>query len=392
VLAETGQMPASDMTYDAVFVGGGLASCLSALRLHVARPEARIAIYEAGPEICGNHTWSFHGPDVSAAAHRWLAPMVAHRWDSQQVIFPKYRRTLDTPYMCLTSESLRTAVHAAEGIDIHQGQPVAALAEDGLTTASGESVRAACVFDGRGFAPSEASQIGFQKFLGLEVELATPHGLEAPVIMDATVTQRDGYCFIYLLPFSPTRLLIEETYYSDGHDLSVEVLEGNMRRYAEGRGWEIRTVVRREQGILPIALTLDAKALWCDLPKAGVPIGLRAHLFHPVTGYSLPTAVETAERVATHEGPLTTAALREVLHEQVISTGRRNVFLRMLNRMLFRAAEPEERYLVLQRFYGLREGLIERFYAGRPTLADKARILAGKPPVPIGKAMGCIRE
>ena len=151
-------------------------------------------------------------------------------------------------------------------------------------------------------------------------------------------------------------------------------------------------MVRREQGVLPIALTLDAASLWRDLPDTAVPIGLRAHLFHPVTGYSLPTAVETAERVAAHAGPLTTDALRAVLHAQVISTAKRNVFLRMLNRMLFRAAEPEKRYLVLQRFYGLREGLIERFYAGRPSLADKARILAGKPPVPIGKAMGCIRE
>lgn len=384
--------PASSMTYDAVFVGGGLASCLAALRLQAARPAARIAICEAGPEICGNHTWSFHAPDVSGAAHGWLAPLVAHRWERQQVIFPRYSRSLDTPYMCLTSESLRAAVRANPGIELFEGRPVATIAADGLTFEDGHSLSAACVFDGRGFAPSPASVIGFQKFLGLEVEFAAPHGLEAPVIMDATVPQRDGYCFIYLLPFSPTRMLIEETYYSDGHDLSPETLEENIRGYAAARGWEITEVVRREQGVLPIALTLDAEALWRDLPDTAVPIGLRAHLFHPVTGYSLPTVVETAERIAAHTGPLTTAALRAVLRDQVISTAKRNVFLRMLNRMLFRAAEPERRYLVLQRFYGLREGLIERFYAGRPTLADKARILAGKPPVPIGKAMGCIRE
>lgn len=385
-------MPVSDKNFDAVFVGGGLASCLSALRLRAARPDARIAIFEAGPEICGNHTWSFHGPDVSAEAHGWLAPMVAHRWERQHVIFPRYSRMLETPYMCLTSETLRAQVRAAEGIEVFERRPVAAIAAEGLTLEDGGSVAAACVFDGRGFAPSPASEIGFQKFLGLEVECAEPHGLEAPVIMDATVPQRDGYCFIYLLPFSPTRVLIEETYYSDGHDLSPQVLEENIRGYAAARGWQIETVVRREQGVLPIALTLDAEALWRDLPGTAVPIGLRAHLFHPVTGYSLPTAVDTAGRIAAHTGPLTTGALRAVLQAQVISTAGRNVFLRMLNRMLFRAAEPEKRYLVLQRFYGLREGLIERFYAGRPTLADKARILAGKPPVPIGKAMGCIRE
>lgn len=380
------------MEYDAVFVGGGLASCLTALRLRAARPDARIAIVEAGPAICGNHTWSFHGPDVSAEAHGWLAPMVAHRWARQEVIFPRFRRKLETPYMCVTSDSLRAAVYADDGIHVFEGRQVDQIAPDSLRLADGAQISAACVFDGRGFMPSPASQIGFQKFLGLEVELAAPHGLEAPVIMDATVPQQDGYVFIYLLPFSATRVLIEETYYSDGHDLSPEVLEANIRRYAASRGWEIGRVVRSEKGVLPIALTLDAESLWADLPRHAVPIGLRAHLFHPVTGYSLPTAVETAERVAAYRGPLTTEGLRAILRAQVISTAKRNVFLRMLNRMLFRAAEPDQRYLVLQRFYGLREGLIERFYAGRPTLADKARILAGKPPVPIGKAMGCIRE
>ena len=62
-------------------------------------------------------------------------------------------------------------------------------------------------------------------------------------------------------------------------------------------------------------------------------------------------------------------------------------FLRLLNRMLFRAAKPEERYSVLQRFYGLNQGLIERFYAGTLTWRDKARIVIGKPPVPVYKAL-----
>ena len=55
--------------------------------------------------------------------------------------------------------------------------------------------------------------------------------------------------------------------------------------------------------------------------------------------------------------------------------------------MFFRGATPEVRYSVLQRFYGLNQGLIERFYAGELTWRDKARILIGKPPVPIHKAL-----
>jgi lycopene beta-cyclase len=59
--------------------------------------------------------------------------------------------------------------------------------------------------------------------------------------------------------------------------------------------------------------------------------------------------------------------------------------------MLFRAAEPHERYKVLERFYGLRSGLIGRFYAGKSTSFDKLRVLSGKPPVPMSKAVSVLR-
>jgi lycopene beta-cyclase len=55
--------------------------------------------------------------------------------------------------------------------------------------------------------------------------------------------------------------------------------------------------------------------------------------------------------------------------------------------MLFRAGSPSQRFRVLERFYGLPEPSIRRFYAGRLAASDKMRLLAGKPPVPILGAM-----
>ena len=55
--------------------------------------------------------------------------------------------------------------------------------------------------------------------------------------------------------------------------------------------------------------------------------------------------------------------------------------------MLFLAGRPKDRWQVMQRFYGLPAGLIERFYAGSNPWHDRARILIGKPPVPVGEAM-----
>ena len=63
----------------------------------------------------------------------------------------------------------------------------------------------------------------------------------------------------------------------------------------------------------------------------------------------------------------------------------------MLTAMLFKAAEPEERYRILERFYRLDAGLVARFYAGQSSWLDRARVLSGKSPVPISRAIGAIR-
>jgi lycopene beta-cyclase len=71
---------------------------------------------------------------------------------------------------------------------------------------------------------------------------------------------------------------------------------------------------------------------------------------------------------------------------------RRGRFDRLLARMLLRAADPPQRYRVLERFYRLPEPLIERFYAGRSTFGDRLRILAGKPPVALTRAVAAMME
>jgi lycopene beta-cyclase len=144
--------------------------------------------------------------------------------------------------------------------------------------------------------------------------------------------------------------------------------------------------------VLPIALAHDAQRHWQAHERGAAPIGLRAGLFHPTTGYSLPDSVHVANLIATECRPLTTDTVRSAVRAHAIQRNREQAFCRMLNRLLFGAAEPDRRYLVLQRFYKLSQGLIERFYAGRLTTLDKLRILTGKPPVPIRRALRFVEE
>ena len=150
-------------------------------------------------------------------------------------------------------------------------------------------------------------------------------------------------------------------------------------------------MLREEVGVLPIALAGDIDAYWSENRPGAADAGMRAALFNPTTGYSLPDAARQAEAIAALP-QLTTAAAREAIIAMSKRCWRERAFYRLLNRMLFRAAAPTERYKVLERFYRLPVPLIERFYAGQATLADKLRILSGKPPVPIGRALGCLSE
>jgi lycopene beta-cyclase len=141
---------------------------------------------------------------------------------------------------------------------------------------------------------------------------------------------------------------------------------------------------------LPVALDGDIEAHWIEAHGQAMA-GLRAALFHPTTGYSLSDAIGLANAIC--ELPVIDAAsLERLVRERSIRLWRERAFFRLVNRMLFRAGRPGQRYKVLERFYGLSEPLIKRFYAARLTRLDKLRILTGKPPVPFGAALKCIEE
>jgi lycopene beta-cyclase len=210
------------------------------------------------------------------------------------------------------------------------------------------------------------------------------------MLMDATVKQIDGYRFVYCLPFAATRMFVEDTYYSESPGIDRAALAGRIDAYVARRGWQAERVAREEVGVLPVAMGGDFDEYWRSGGNKVAKAGMRAGLFHPTTGYSLPDAVRTAALVA-KATDLSGAGLHDLTHRFARSTWKKRRFYRMLDRMLFRAAEPAERYRILERFYRLDPQLIGRFYAGRSTMTDKARILSGKPPVPIGRAISAIR-
>jgi lycopene beta-cyclase len=372
---------------DIVIAGGGLAGCLTALALAERRPDLSVLLLEAGASFGGNHVWSFFDSDVPPQA-RWLAALLpTRRWETHEVRFPRRSRTIDLGYNSLRSTDLDALLRGRlrpEGYRL--GARIAEVAADHVRLESGETIRAAAILDARGAEPVAGVALAWQKFVGRTFRCASPHGRIRPIIMDALVDQADGYRFVYTLPFSETEILIEDTYYSTSPALDVPKLRTRIGAYLHASGWHAAELEGEETGVLPVVLSGKASAFW---PKAAPPVarlGLRGGFFHPTTGYSLPDAFANAA-LLTGETDLSSAALHSLYRTRAATLWRERGFYRMLNRMLFGAAAPPERYRVLEHFYRLPPATIGRFYAGRCTLLDKARVLSGRAPVPIRPAL-----
>ncbi|MBU2532796.1 MAG: lycopene beta-cyclase CrtY, partial [Alphaproteobacteria bacterium] len=277
-------------------------------------------------------------------------------------------------------------------VELRLNTRVSEVTSDRVGCSDGTELTAACVIDGRGWEPNDTAHfaLAYQKFFGLEIETDEPHGLDFPVIMDARVAQEDGYRFVYLLPYTDTAMLVEDTYYSDETTLDVARLSERVHAYVRHRGWSIKNVLARESGVLPIVLAGNVAAFHVADGMAPCS-GVRAGLFHPLTGYSLPYAAGLAISIG-RLPVLTSEAVRQLVRRQTDTLWRRHSFYRLLNRLLFAAASGAERRDVMQHFYRLPQALIERLYAGQSTSLDKFSVLVGRPPIPISRALKVVPE
>ena len=371
-----------------IIAGGGLAGCLAALALAKRRADVELLLIEQNEAFGGNHVWSFFDTDVDDA-HRWVLDGIeASHWPDHEVNFPRRARIIPVGYNSIRSAALDAQVRGSlDSSQYRLGRKIESVAPTSVVVQGGETFAADVVIDARGLGTMPGLELAWQKFVGRIYRFRAGHRVRRPVIMDATVEQLDGYRFIYQLPISDTELLVEDTYYSASPVLDKDALRSRLDIVANGIGSEPESV-SEESGVLPVVLGGEVASLWQgeQFPR----IGVRGGFFHPTTSYSLPDAVANAGLLA-EQADLSGKSLYSLFRKRAERAWRKRSFFLLLNRMLYRAAEPDEAYRILEHFYRLPPEVISRFYAARLTALDKVRILSGRPPVPIGRALGALK-
>jgi lycopene beta-cyclase len=158
-----------------------------------------------------------------------------------------------------------------------------------VTTSSG-ALPARRAYDARGWQDEAAT---WQRFLGLEVEVARPvFDPGVATLMDFRLGDPGEARFAYVLPFSPTRALVEDTSLG-GPAVPAAARRAAIAAYlAEHWGAGDVEVVREERGAVPMSPAPPAPV------SRLVPVGQRAGATRPSSGYTVVRAQAHAAAVA----------------------------------------------------------------------------------------------
>jgi lycopene beta-cyclase len=356
-----------------LIAGGGLAGSLAALAMAKSRPEVPLLLIDEKESFGGDHVWWFYEDDVDEA-DRWLIePLIEKSWPGFYVAFPGRSRKFKAPVSCIRSRAVDQAVREALRPDQYRlGTKAVAVRENELVLLGGERIKAGGAIDARGAANLSMLELGWHKSFGREYSFAAPHRVDRPVLVDATVEQGGAFRFMRCLPFSDTRLLVEDVEYSEAAEIDTAASAARLDNYLATRKWEPLSVEREEERVLPVAMGGDFGAFWRVGGARVAKIGLRGGFFHPTSGHSVGDAVRNAITL-TQQKDFGGEPLHDLFEEEAAAAWRKRDLMRGFNATLF-AAKGDERRRHMEDFYQLDPALIARFQGGKTGLLDKMRL------------------
>jgi lycopene beta-cyclase len=356
-----------------LIAGGGLAGSLAALAMARTRPDVPILLVEEGEGFGGHHLLFFFDRDIGDADRQLADPLATHRWPGYYVAFPEQSRKLKTACSAIHPTEIDRAVRETLRPDQYRlGTRIVAVRDNELILQGGEKIKADGAIDARGAANLSMLELGWHKFLSRQYRFSGPHGLDRPVLIDATVGQNHAAGFFRCFPLTEDRMVVEEAHLSELPGLDAEDAGARIDAYIARRGWAAAELEHEATGAHPLGIGGDFAAFWRVGGARVAKLGVRGGFFHPATGYSLPDALLTAS-LLTEQRDFTGAALHDMFEQHSMALWRKREFYRDFNRSLFSAA-PADRMTKVERVYGLDPGVIARFHGAQATMLDRRRI------------------
>jgi len=369
---------------DLVILGGGLAGLALAERLARSGAGGRVRIIEPRAHYTDDRSWAFWTPSnshwVGLATRTWPRWRCSIRGGASVVASAEGWRYVYLRSSTIYEAALR-AIADTPRITLELGvraSSVRATADGFEVTTNAGPIAARHVVDTR---PPHSTRLAasrmFQCFAGRELTLEAPavdvRELELMTDMRADAM---GFVFSYVLPLSPTQVLVEATRFCT-QPVGPDVLAADLDALVAARGWAGAPVVRTEQAVLPMGLPAASPAQ--AIPGV-VLAGTTAGALRAASGYGFLRIQAWAERCAqalARDG-------RPVGHpdEPRLRQWMDGVFLRAL------AANPARAPEFFMRLAGIVPAtVLVRFLSDQAGVADLARIVAALPPWPFLQAL-----
>ena len=400
-------------TVDIAIIGGGLAGLSLAARLAVPRfQHLRIVVLEPRTRYVRDRTWCYwadsrtknnakiSGSKVRHQPHPFQTS-VAMRWPSWEVMcgevntlsYETVTKTGDHCYEMIPADRFyddaERLINSGAHVKLIKGVTVVdAISQSqhvDLETNIGK-IRAGLVFDSRPpHALSKAAWV--QRFQGFELEAEAPiFDVNCATLMDFSITtdaesKAGRVHFIYVLPLSDRRALVEDTWFAPVEDDCDDVdYQAQIKAYLKRRfGLERYEILHREQGALP----MDPELRPAKSSGRIIKIGAGGGMARASSGYAFFETQRACDAIAAKLS--SQKSLPTEFHlprwRSHVSYWMDAVFLRVLKE--YPSLAPK---IFFDLFAKVPPDALARFLSGVATPLDVVRVVSACPKIPFLKA------
>ena len=287
-MSEAGDDHHQGRTYDVAVVGAGPAGRAVASRSAAAGLDT--ALIDPAPDRPWHVTYGAWSDELPT----WMSPRTIAAQSDTVAVFTPGRRLIRRAYVTLDTPGLQQSLDISAVTVI--AQAATSVRADAVDLLEDQKVTARTVIDARGLrAPHAPAQSAFGIFV--DSEIAAPYlGSDTAVLMDWRGVEADrAPSFLYAIPVSDGRVLLEETCLAGAPPVPLAELHNRLRRRLADVGITRTTVNAASTERVYFALCDDGTV--SPWRSDQVLFGAAGGLIHPATGYSVAASLSAAATV-----------------------------------------------------------------------------------------------